>query len=491
MKKLISFKNPLDFLFKTAKTAPKAAALITAKQNYTYETLRDAVLRQAGRLRSHGVVQGKRVAIYSDDDSFVIITIFATWALGAICIPVNIMQPKEKIVYLGSVIKPNFALGDSAELFEEEIDFFKIPSTGESVPINEVYSPDADDTAIVMFTSGTSGVPKPVPMTYRSIGHNCWETAIRLSITAADRILINSPPYYTSSIIHNLTLYSQGGSVVINRSLLFGDTIINLLEEYHCTGFGGVPVHFARIAGYFEETIQVKNLRFLMNSGEHLPIPILLKIQKMLPDVQFFCVYGLTEVAGRLCILDPEMIKKKAGSVGIPLKGMNVTIRDENGKILPPNEQGEVYITGLTLMKGYLNNPEVNSKSMCTYGFATGDFGSLDEDGYLYLEGRADDIIKVGGEKVSLKMIEEAIYGFPAFSDYIVAPKFDRLMGYVPYVHYVHNKKIKFKKKELLKKIKAILPSNHIPAFFVETDEIPLSDSGKKLRKALYPPREE
>ncbi len=486
MEKSISFKNPLDFLFETARTNPKATALITSNHHYTYETLVDAVLQQAGRLHSNGVDQGKRVAIYSDDDSFVIITIFATWAVGAICIPVNIMQPKEKIVYLGSIIKPDFALGDSAELFEKEINFIKIPLTGESLPIKNVYLPDADDMAIVMFTSGTSGVPKAVPMTYRSIGHNCWETATRLSISSSDRILINSPPYYTSSIIHNLTLYSQGGSVVINRSLLLGDTIVNLLEEYHCTGFGGVPVHFARIAGYLEEKTQVENLRFLMNSGEHLPTPILLKIQKMLPDVLFFCVYGLTEVAGRLCILDPNMVPEKAGSVGIPLQGMNITIRDKKGKILPPGKIGEVHITGLTLMKGYLDNPEVNAKSMRTYGFATGDFGSLDKDGYLYLEGRADDIIKVGGEKVSLKMIEEAIYGFPAFSDYIVTPKFDRLMGYVPCVHYVHNKKIKFKKKELLKKMKAILPSNHIPAFFVELDEIPLSDSGKKLRTALY-----
>lgn len=482
MTQSFSYRNPLDFIFHFAEESPHAPALLTAESKYTYQSLADSILRQAGWLRSQGVGSGKYVAIYSDDDIFVTITIFAIWSLGAVCMPMNITQPTNKLRLIESIVAPDIAVDDGTVEWNNEPQFIRIAATGEAPPIKDIHTPDPDETAIIMFTSGTSGVPKAVPMTYFGIGHNCWETAKKLKITPQDRIFINSPPYYTSSIIHNLTLYSRGGSIFVDRSLLFGADIFEMIEKYECTGFGGVPVHFARMSGGLDGREQSKRLRFLMNSGEHLAAPLLLEIQKMLPQVSIYCVYGLTEVAGRLCVLDPSMVKKKAGSVGHPLPGMKVTIRDEKGSVLPANKQGEVYVTGVSLMKEYLNNPEANAKSVKPFGFATGDFGRLDSDGYLYLEGRADDIMKVGGEKVSLKMIEESVYGFEAFEDYIVAPFFDKLMGHVPCVYYVLKSGFQFKKKILLKKLKTILPPNHIPAFFNQVEEIPRSTSGKKLR---------
>lgn len=480
-----TFKNPIGFIFQTGETSPNSSCLITETSKYSYKKMTESILKKAGLFRSHGVTKGMRIAIFSDDSAQVTISIFAIWVLGAVCMPINISQPKEKIASICKIVRPDIGFLDKD--FQLDTTSFKIANlSGDAKPINNPQlSPIADDIAIVMFTSGTSGTPKAVPMTYRSIGHNCWETAKKLSITNKDRIFINSPPYYTSSIIHNLTLFSQGGSVAVARSILFGDAIIDNLNKYHCTGFGGVPVHFARLAGALEENKLPKNVRFLMNSGEHLPKPLLLSLNNLLPEIDFYCVYGLTEVSGRLCILDPRMIKVKAGSVGKPLPGMRISIRDAKGNLLPKNTLGEVHVQGIGLMKEYLNNPDANNKSLHPYGFSTGDYGRIDREGYLYLEGRNDDIIKVGGEKVSLKMIEDAIYGFPGIEDLLVASKFSELMGNVPCLYYIPMKGVEFKKKLLINELKKKLPSNHIPSFFVEVESIQRSTSGKKLRAKL------
>jgi acyl-CoA synthetase (AMP-forming)/AMP-acid ligase II len=333
-----------------------------------------------------------------------------------------------------------------------------------------------------MFTSGTSGVPKAVPMTFQAITSNAALTASRLKISQEDRILINSPPYYTSPILHILTMLVQGASVVAETGFLFGDTILTCLETNACTGFGGVPVHFTRILAALEQKQFPDTMRFLMNSGEHLPAPLILQLRNRLPEVKIFCAYGLTEVAGRLCILDAEMIDLKVGSVGKPLDGMTVHVLDETGDESPPSEQGEVFTNGTCLMSGYLNSEDLNRGVMTTAGFATGDIGYLDEDGFLFLVGRRDDIIKVGAEKVSVKMIEQSIYGFSAFADFMVAPKWDEHMGAVPCIYYVLKTGEQFVQEELISLLKGRLPKSHFPAHFMEVEEIPRSTSGKIIK---------
>jgi acyl-CoA synthetase (AMP-forming)/AMP-acid ligase II len=266
---------------------------------------------------------------------------------------------------------------------------------------------------------------------------------------------------------------------------MYGAGILDHMDKYDCTGFGGVPVHFIRLVGALDQAKKPPRWRFLMNSGDHLPVSIIQEIRNSLPEVQIFCVYGLTEVAGRLCILPPKIIDRKMGSVGLPLNGMQVTIRDEKGELVSPFEEGEVFAEGSCLMSGYLNNTAVNLKVMKTYGFATGDYGYLDDDGYLFLRGRKDDIFKVGGEKVSVKMIEEHIYGFEGIEDFIVIPFLDKHMGMVPCLYYVPDMVSEFSRKKLLRKLRKELPPTHIPAIIKQVSQIPRTSSGKAVRKSV------
>lgn len=136
-------------------------------------------------------------------------------------------------------------------------------------------------------------------------------------------------------------------------------------------------------------------------------------------------------------------------------------------------------------MSGYIDAPQINAKLMTPNGFASGDIGFKDEDGFLFLDGRRDDIIKVGGEKVSIRLIEEAVFGFEGIADHIVTPVYDKHLGMVPALYYVAKAEQALNRKVLRKKLKTTLPANHVPTKFEEVSEIPRSTSGKLDRAAF------
>jgi len=474
--------TPLQFLISGAESHPDANAVRMNGEELSYKEFLATVHEWAGYFKHLGIRPRSKVALYSDNDFDIAISIFALWHIDAICIPMNINQKPDKLRQIEGIVDPDFGVYSRGYKVTGHYHFPMEMLTGERGLTCRLTPPLPQEIGMIMLTSGTSGVPKAVPMTHASLWHNARETADRLKISPEDRIFINTPLYTTSSIIHLLTMLARGSSLVLERGFLFGSSILDQIDDFACTGFGGVPVHFFRMAASLGESAAPPTLRFLMNSGDHLPVSLIHEIRRGMPSVKLFCAYGLTEVAGRLCILDPAMLGQKTGSVGRPLKGMSVTVRDDAGSVVGPNIEGEIFVTGCCLMDGYLNNPEANIASMKSQGFATGDYGYIDSQGYLFLKGRRDDILKVGGEKVSLKMIEEAIVGFDDFADFMVAPFNDDHMGNIPCLYYVLKEGGEFNRRNLLKHLKTILPGTHIPPKFVEVPEIPRTSSGKAIR---------
>jgi long-chain acyl-CoA synthetase len=478
------FSTPLQFLLFWATETPNAIAINLNNSNYTYaEVLHQSKIR-ADFVTTHGAGKGTMCAIYSDNEEEFFFTLFGLWLVDAICIPMNITQKPDKLKQMENTVQPKIGFFSKEYGVEYERTFPMYLLEKGSIASDEMSSSHPEDLAIVMFTSGTSGVPKAVPMSHKAISLNASDTAARINAEASDRLLINTPPYTTSSIIHVLTMMSRGATTVIDRRFLFGTSIIDQINEHNCSGFGGVPVHFSRLLAALAEKKAPQSLKFLMNSGDHLPVPILETLMDKLPTIQFYCVYGLTEVAGRLCILHPEKVTQKLGSVGVPLDGMTVTIRNSKGEESKPGELGQVFVRGQNLMTGYINNSDANNKSMTEQGFATGDYGYQDDDGYLFLKGRDDDIFKVGGEKVSVKMIEDAIFRLNYFAEFMVVPEYDEHMGNIACLYYVV-KPGEFKRKQLISELRKILPHTHIPARFVQIDKIPRTSSGKPIRKSM------
>jgi len=481
----VSIANPLGFFLRNASRQPGAPAARFGDREFTHAQLLGAIKDTAHLLASQGVGPECRVAIYSDDDFDLCRAYGAIWSLGAIAIPLNISYSDSALTTMEDTIKPDLGLYSSSFSSMQKRAFPMqelVCEPNEDTDFTPV-AQDDDAISVVLFTSGSSGLPKAIPLSNRQLANNALSTAQRLGIDSSDRILITTPLYTTSSLIHLLTMSSVGASIVVERGFLFGSAIVSILEKYDCSGFGGVPANFIRLAPLTEQAPPPPRLRFLMNSGEHLPVPILKLLRSKWSTVKVFCAYGLTEVAGRLCILDPDKVDSKPGSVGQPLAGMTIKVLDENGRQLPPDVTGEVYMSGANLMSGYLNDENANAV-LTSSGFATGDFGWLDSDGDLFLAGRADDIIKVGGEKVSTLAIESAVCALRGISECAAVAVEDPRMGTVPWLYYVSSPQ-----DDVAERVKAhlrdTLPSNHMPVRLVRIDALPRTTSGKVARKQL------
>ena len=481
----MSAATPLDFFQRNAVRYPNAPAVTIGKRKLTHAQLLAAINTTARMLAAHGVGQGSRVAIYSDDDFDLCRAYAAIWSLGATAVPFNLAYPDSTLAAMEAAIAPQLGLfsGSLVDFTARGFPMLAIDSgCDQCAELKSVYQ-DEEAVSVILFTSGSSGVPKAIPLTNRQVASNALSTARFLGIDSRDRLLITTPLYTTSSLVHLLTMLAVGGSIVIERGFLFGSSIVSTLEQHQCTGFGGVPANFIRLAPLTQKRAPPKRLQFLMNSGEHLPVPTIKLVRANWPTVQFFCAYGLTEVAGRLCILEPSKVDSKPGSVGQPLPGMTIKIVDEHGTEVEPGVIGQVHVSGPNLMSGYLNNT-VENQAMTPIGFATGDFGRKDQEGDLFLEGRHDDIVKVGGEKVSMLAIESAACAAPEVTECAAVATADTRMGTVPWLYYVSAGQRDIG-DQLKAHLRNTLPANHMPVRIVRLDELPRTSSGKVARKKL------
>ncbi len=204
----------------------------------------------------------------------------------------------------------------------------------------------------------------------------------------------------------------------------------------------------------------------------------------MLPGVRLFNMYGLTEVSGRLCILPPAELDARVGSVGRPIGDMRVAARRPDGAAAAAGETGELFVTGSLLMQGYLDEPEITASTLTAHGLRTGDFGRTDADGYVWIEGRKDDIIKRGGEKVSIIHVQQALQGLGRFADVAVLAAPDDILGHVP-VAFVVPVEDGFKASRVLRELRGVLPSSSLPSRIVAVPAIPRTGSGKAIRAEL------
>ena len=227
------------------------------------------------------------------------------------------------------------------------------------------------------------------------------------------------------------------------------------------------------------------SFRFWVSSGDHLPLPVIEKFRRVLPGVALFNMYGLTEVSGRLCILPPAELDVRVGSVGRPISDMRVVARRGDGDAAAPGETGELFVTGSLLMQGYLDEPEITAKTLTAHGLRTGDFGRVDESGAVWIAGRKDDIIKRGGEKVSIIHVQEALQRLGRFTDVAVVAAPDEILGHVPVAFVVPHEPEGFKASRLLRELRGVLPSTSLPSRVIAVAAIPRTGSGKAIRAQL------
>lgn len=287
----------------------------------------------------------------------------------------------------------------------------------------------ADDPAMMIYTSGTTARPKGVLLSNGNLVANARAIAAYLQIATTDKVLCGLPfhfSYGTSVLNSNLI---SGAHLLLEDNFAFPQQTLRRMQDEGVTGFPGVPSTFALLLGRCQlSDFDLSKLRYVTQAGGSMPRSQIEKLRQQLPHTQVFIMYGQTEATARLSYLAPDLLESKLGSVGLPLPGVEIEVR--NGEqVVPAGQVGEICARGPNIMLGYWHDPELTAQVLRDGWLHTGDLGHVDAEGYLYIDGRAVEMIKVGAFRVSPQEIEEVLATFPGVQEVAVTGVPDDVLG--------------------------------------------------------------
>lgn len=348
----------------------------------------------------------------------------------------------------------------------------------------------ADDIAVLLATSGTTGTPKAAVLRHRNLSAYVLSTVEFLSAADDDCALVSVPPYHIAGISALLTSVYAGRRVALLDSF-DARTWVDLARREHVTHAMVVPTMLGRILDELDGTGELPDLRMLSYGGGPMPREVIERALGRLPGTGFVNAYGLTETSSTIALLDPRdhriafgssmpEVRARLGSVGRPLPSVEISIRDQAGAPLPAGESGEVWVRGEQVAGEYLGGA-----SGPDGWFRTRDSGHLDADGYLYVHGRLDDVIVRGGENISPSEIEKALESHSAVAAAAVVGLPDREWGERVEAAVVRRPGSSVTETQLREYIRGQLRSAMTPARIHFRLALPFNDTGKLLRRVV------
>ena len=262
--------------------------------------------------------------------------------------------------------------------------------------------------AQIIFTSGSTGVPKGVVLSHRNIIANTSSILQYLHLSENDIMEVVLPFYYCYGLSLLHTHLRAGGSLVLNNNFIFISSVFNDINKYKCTGFAGVPSHFQillRKSEGFKNT-HFPSLRYVTQAGGKLHNSFIEEFINTFPEISFYVMYGQTEATARLSYLEPNLLRSKLGSIGKGIPNVELKVVNQLNENVLAGETGEIIARGENIMLRYYKNGDETNKTIKNGWLYTGDMGTVDNDGFIYLSARKKEFIKISGKRVSPKEIE-------------------------------------------------------------------------------------
>jgi acyl-CoA synthetase (AMP-forming)/AMP-acid ligase II len=390
-----------------------------------------------------------------------------------------VVAPKD---LLGRLMAAGFATLDVAQVLTP-------PGHADIARASQV---DADDIAVLLYTSGTTAEPKAVVLRHRHLTAYVLGTIEFASAAPDDAALVAVPPYHVAGVAHALTNLYAGRRVVYLESFEPAHWI-SLVQMERVTNAMVVPTMLSRIVERLEVTgEQLPSLKTLVYGGAKMSPAVLKRALALLPNVDFVNAYGLTETSSTIAILGPEdhrralissdqLAQARLGSAGTIVPGVEVEIRDADGTVLTPGTNGEIFVRGAQVSGEYLGMDQSEADGW----FATRDSGRLDADGYLFVEGRSDDTIIRGGENVAPAEIEDVLSRHPAVRDCAVVGIADEEWGQRTVAFVVCDSSREVSAEELRSFVRAELRGSRTPDQIEFREQLPYTETGKVLRRTL------
>jgi fatty-acyl-CoA synthase len=488
-----------------ARLTPDKPIAVFGDDVVTYRRMADLSAAAAAGLHRRGVGNGDVVGLLSYNNIEFLATIFAANYLGAIVMPLNWRLAAAEIRFIlehsqARALVCDGALVELANEATKQCDgLVRVCISATNVEGWEQFSGlgDApvlltrahvhgDDVHRLMYTSGTTGRPKGVMITYANLAWKNYAHIAECGFTGADVGLACGPLYHVGALDLTTTSLIAVGATTIIHSTFDAERVVDTIERSRITAIWMAPSMVRAVLDLPRiEERDLTSVRLIIGGGETMPIPFIERIQRAFPSAWFADAYGLTETVSGDTFLDRASTRSKLGSVGTPCQYLEVDIWDEGGASVAPHEHGEIVLRGPKVFKGYWRDPGATATAFEGGWFHTGDIGMKDDDGYLYIVDRLKDMIVSGGENIASSEIERVLYEHESVLEAAVVGRPDARWGEVPVAYVVLNAAATLTPEDLIEYCRGQLARFKIPKAVEFIDALPRNPSGKVLKREL------
>ena len=476
---------------------PENIAVIENEKAIRFKQFNQDASRIASALQDRGIRPGSHVAFCAPNSYDWLAFYFGVLKAGAVavtfshlltktelqkvlldCKPEAIFTSDEKLADLGEIpegYRPKQVISENAE-----ISFSRLASEGD--PGFKCVDRRRQDTAAILYTGGTTGIPKGAMLTHENLQAATFNIAHYERSTEKDLALCFLPLNHVFAQIHitHSAVYSAGGLIVQQAFDL--ERAVAAIERHQITKFYAVPTIYIRLLGLKDLSERIKSIRYCFSAAASMATEVV-REWKARTGLDIHESYGMTESAAMVTY--NHFYRHRVGSVGTVVNLVEVQIRDLEGNFLKAGEQGEICICGPNITKGYLNNPAETKAAFWENWFRSGDIGYFDEDSYLFIVDRLKDMIITGGENVYPREVEELLYARPEVQECAVVGLPDKEYGERVTAFIIPQKDRQPDAKALKKYLKEHLAGFKVPKEYIVVDDLPKNPAGKILKREI------
>ena len=501
--------NLATILTETTLAAPDSPVCRIGGNTTTYRELDDLSGRAAARLREAGLSPGQVVALQLPNIPQFLVAYFGALKAGLVVLPLNPLLMASELEYHLTDSAAVLLIGfqglhaEAAKACETTGVPLYLVSAGEGAlpegtrPVTELISTapldepggdvvarGPDDTAVLVYTSGTTGKPKGAELTHFQLYMNCTVAGGLFGARSDDVVLAVLPFFHVFGLSSVLNVFVRYGGCLSILPRFQPSAVLDAIEADRCTVIGGVPTMLHALAQQDITGRDLSALRVAVSGGASLPEDIMRTFEDKY-GIEVLEGYGMTETASSCSFNRPG--DRKVLSIGKPLWGVRMRVADSSGQLLPPGREhvGEILIRGHNVMKGYLGRPEATAETLRGGWLHSGDLGYVDEDGFYFIVDRAKDLVIRGGYNVYPREIEEVLYAHPAILEAAVIGKPDERLGEEVVAVVALREGASVSAEEIIAYCRERLAAYKYPREIRFMAELPKGPSGKILKAAL------